>query len=65
MGRIDALNENKSTEYKTRSRLQGLLGGIIDENRLAPNSPLSFDFPTVQSQCKLATVKKNEIIAGF
>ena len=47
LARISTLKESKSEEYRTKGRLEGLLGGIVDEFRLADNNPLSFDFPSV------------------
>jgi tRNA G26 N,N-dimethylase Trm1 len=47
LAKIKALKESKTTEYRTKGRLEGLLGGIVDEARLADNNPLSYEFPSV------------------
>ena len=37
---------NSHMKFKTIGRIEGILGGILDEDAVG-NFPLSFDFPTV------------------
>ena len=45
--------------FVTKERIQGLLGGILDEDRLGlANYPLNYDLDAVSKDVKAVTVKK-------
>ena len=49
---------------KTKDRIKGTLGGVLDEELLA-DQPLSYNLTNISSDLKLVTPSKEQVIAGF
>jgi len=65
LAKVKGIKDGEShMKFKTIGRIEGILGGILDEDRV-PHKALSFDFPMVQSQIKMGTMSKKELTAGF
>jgi len=65
LSKVKGIKDGEShMKFKTIGRIEGILGGILDED-VVGNYPLSFDFPTVQSQIRMTTMSKKELQAGF
>jgi len=58
LAKVKGIKDGEShMKFKTIGRIEGILGGILDEDEVG-NQPLSFDFPAVQSQMRMTTMRK-------
>jgi tRNA (guanine26-N2/guanine27-N2)-dimethyltransferase len=64
VNRLYHKSKEESCALKTKGRISGTLGGIIDEEILA-DQPLNYSFVNVCSELKLINPTKEQIIAGF
>lgn len=60
---LESVNKEEC-KLGTKKRIQGVLGGIIDEEILA-SVPLSFDLSQVASNIRVENPKKPSVIAAF